>query len=371
MLQDIESGLDSSWARYPTPRRLRNISRRGAAAVAGMAALVPYARKRAYDYAFGAPAGGARKRKRAFKRRPKRKLKNTKRSFGRNRRGKRRSRPLKSRVHSLEKAANAAMAKTIVKDFVFIQKASLPNRVEYTEFKLNNSTNLNQAVSQLKIMNPATSQLVNYDPDLGTEALDVNVSSYQKLTCRNNAKTDAYVTFYEFVCLQDGPTTPQAAIEEDMLDNPHGVINPVTTWDNPNWFPNFGNIFKVNFKITKTTKKYLTGGASCQYSFKAKDLKLDMSVLDDHVNAYEPTYNQCGVLVRQEGGIGHDFSTTTRVGRCGALLDFEQENFYTVSYAAGANFTDRIFIGTYPIVNQGCQTSVDLDNIVTETAAGE
>lgn len=211
------------------------------------------------------------------------------------------------------------------------QTTSNINSVGWTAIDLLNTSRFEEVLSKIPYLNTAAvGTATAADMTLQVQPAHFHFSTWAQVVIRNNwympTNCRAYICTPK-VATSVSPTTALGYISKQAIA---GGFTPAYTemgaypWNVPD--------FMDTYKIIETKEFQVNAGDEFIYTM-SKPIVYDQEMFDNHANTYLPGINFF-LLLRQEGVVCHDSSTTTLVGISSTKVDYVKHISMGVKYAS-------------------------------------
>lgn len=250
---------------------------------------------------------------------------------------------LAKKVKKIEQQMKVAMGTLNYKYISSTYLRSSQNACAYTDV-LPVTTGLIEAniLPYLKYFNPSTpGTLITTDFTSGIFSKEVLLNIYASILLRNNYHVPCVCDVYLCGVKNDTDVAPSTYVTDGLTDI--GLSSPST---NIVGYPTMSDSFMDNYKIVKHSKIKLKAGEEAHLSHNTGKFTYNPQLVDIHNLSYQKEYKSFVYLVRVQGVVGHDNTTSTQIGVLAAGVDMLLKLNATVEYNAGADITYTI-VGNY------------------------
>lgn len=239
---------------------------------------------------------------------------------------------MKQRLNKLEKYG-IQLARYKARDTIYFQINNAVNVCAYTEKGSIDSVFIETRIDSLPYINTADSAIVNINLTASGISNDVTIENcYSKLLVKNNWHLPSEVSVYWFQCVDNTSTLPVAYMLAD--DANFGITDADTNYQIwPSDFP----ALRKTWKILKVDKAVLNAGDELQSVHLRPRFKYNPETKDALLVTYLKGDVWC--VIRTQGVLCHDVTTTTEIGLCETRLDCSLSKRMDVRYSSDAKFT--------------------------------
>lgn len=240
------------------------------------------------------------------------------------------------------------------------------NQCSYSNFFLLSSTVLESAIDGAQVYDPNTNTMVtaNLSSIDGIKTKILNAKTI--LSLRNNAFTPCELKIYWIRFKKRGATAP-ILLFEDGLENAGITTNELTDLRYDIYDSKTFNDF---CKVYKTRKIRLEAGDETRLELcKKTPFMYDPDELDKHTaSEYVPGQTQA-LVIRMNGVISHDDTSTSNVGTCNSTLDYVLNYHIKFVASPSTSRSKHLLAGTGTLDAQAINARVVVDTVeeVNET----
>lgn len=242
---------------------------------------------------------------------------------------------LKSRVQKIEKFVATQTSSHIQRDRDANTISCLVRKVEHFCFGINELSTIKTACDALKFFNPsAPATLITANIEASLFAQDIQISSYQRFSLKNNYGLPAKVTIYECYIKADTTIGALSAYGNGLANIPSGLGAYAKT--NPQLYVNDSAELNKLYRVKKVKTAILHPGQGCSVSMNRPMIDYKPAVADNHTSEFQRALKYGCFMIRIEGLIAHDTTADEQLHTV-AKLDYEWVKVYTVKYSSGGN----------------------------------
>lgn len=239
--------------------------------------------------------------------------------------------PLKKRVRNLERQVNKLDSKYVYRRVEGEQVTALKNEAGWFESVKSTPSGLESAFANLKYYDPATpGTLVTAGINSGTYSHDYRISAHSSINIRNNDLVPINVKLYLVKAKGTVSDTPLTLLDAGLVDNggtaKTSTMIHLSDGDDmikPYW----------TYKLVKDIRLMPGGEFISKYSTGEYDY--DPAKFDTIAETYQPLTKTFAWVVRVQGVVAHDKTTTGNVGTIAAAADIIIKTFYSCKYNSG------------------------------------
>lgn len=242
--------------------------------------------------------------------------------------------PVSTQLRQLKRRVEAGMGTYIEKHRETQQLTAANNGINLGSYPVNTLTIIEGVIDALPVFNPALpGTYTSVDFTSGTQQKEVEIASTKSwIKLRNNSNQDIYVRVYLVQPKEDTSYNPRDTVTNGLTDMGSGL-----TVNTPLLTPLDSQQFCDLYSITKSVKRKLLPGSELMMNHYVRSFQYDPSFADSHNLQFQARWGTHVYLVRLEGPIAHDATTTTNIGRMQAAVDIELGYVHTIKYEAGAD----------------------------------
>lgn len=208
------------------------------------------------------------------------------------------------------------------------------NQVSYTPIDFLTAAQIENAIDQAKILDPAGGTLAEVTVDLTTiDGLKTKILNAKLVrTLRNNGQTPCTIKCY-YVFSKMRVAQSMSIAFEDGLENSGIIANELTdcrfdVYDS--------HTFKQFFDIKRVKTFRLGAGDEVTLQLnRRRPFLYDPDLLDQHSASQKVPKVYQGIFIRMEGVVSHDDTDTSAVGTCNATLDWVEHCHIKYSVNSG------------------------------------
>lgn len=245
---------------------------------------------------------------------------------------------LKERIKRVEAKASVDMGVHIGRYRAVASLSCGNTTATYYERAFNRISEFEAVIANLQYYDPSNpGTLTTASGATGTFQRDIMFKSiYNCVRARNNYIFPVRLTCYFFQCKGDTNISPNTYRTDGIADVTSSTSTLLT-------YPTDSQSLMDQYALVKTLKKTLNPGDEFFGSIVHKDIKYDPSLSDSHTSEFQKRNKAGAILVRIEGIIAHNATTTSTVGTGPGQVDLDYRQTYTIEYPAGAKIK-RIFV---------------------------
>lgn len=242
---------------------------------------------------------------------------------------------LTKQVRKLQVKSNTSLATHTFRQCNSTRLLCPQNEADYIALDANTVSYLQSAYAGLRYYDSSTDTLVVRNPTSANYSQDLLIKNQvASLEIVNNYLTPVNVKVYTLTSRDDSSINAATLFNTGMVDQ--NVVQPLT---DINIYPSDCDMLKDVWKISKTTTKTLSGGATMNVSHSGGGFTFNPSVFDTHALNYQKQYKGSVFLIRIQGTPTHDTITpNVQIGQCG--IDIIRRYKYVFQYNAGRNLND-------------------------------
>lgn len=236
-------------------------------------------------------------------------------------------------IKMLKRRVESGMGTYVYKLRSTTRLLSSVNQVAYSLVTGSNTTNIEGAIDNLPVFNPALPGTYTFvDFTSGTQQKEVEIAStYSYCLVKNNYDAPVRCTIYVVVPKVDTSISATTAMSNGLTDEGSG-LGLTTPLIGPRDSEQFNDLYRVKYKVSKE----LVAGQTMKASFRAGSFQYDPSFVDNHTSVNQKAYKAHSYLIRIEGVLGHDTANDEQ-GYLPAGIDISRVLIYTIKYEAGAD----------------------------------
>lgn len=245
---------------------------------------------------------------------------------------------LRKSVRKIQKKLSGDEASLYLPQFASGQITSAANQVSFNEIAISTPPNIEGILATMPYVNTATPGTnAAFDARAINQPNNWNIKLRGNLKLRNNWYMPINGKCYLVTPKIATSVAPGTALGYVSKQQYSGGTAPAATdlglypWDVPD--------FMDTYKIMETKAFYLNAGDLFEINFY-KDIKYDQEMLDNHANTYLPGFSYF-YIIRLEGVVCHDSTTTTNVGISSTKCDWVTTRTLKVTFPSLAPATYR------------------------------
>lgn len=243
--------------------------------------------------------------------------------------------------------------------------ASASNGCAYGSFELNRASDIEESLANLRFFDPsAPGTLITANGATGTYSRNFEIKSSFILKIKNNYQVPVTVRCWYFDIKADTNITPLVAFTDGLAN----VGSPSST--DPLTFPSDSDMLSDLWKGKGASMWHLKPGEFKYVHLYAMPIMYDPATYDSHNTAYQRHNKSKAVLLRVEGDIGHDRTTSSLRGTLNAGVDWEGKHTYYIKYSSGGADLKTVNISNNldTFTDAGVVSQVVADNQVYSSA---
>lgn len=248
--------------------------------------------------------------------------------------------PLKKRVTQLERMVHKLDSKYTYRRIDAEQITASANLCGWNEFAKSTPSGLETAFANLRYYDPATpGTIIAAGMGTGTFSRDYNISGYSKILLRNNDLVP--VDFHLYLCECKESTSNDVL---SLLDGALADLSAIGKTSTTCFLSDGKSEIEPYWKYKLVKKMRLMPGGEFSSSHIIKPFDYDPTRLDVITSTYQPMSKTFSWVIRVQGTVCHDKTTTGNVGITAAALDCIVKTIYTCRYNSGG--PSLTYIGT-------------------------
>lgn len=235
---------------------------------------------------------------------------------------------LSKRVKKLEGKVQENYWHHVCKSSSIVQPTCIADRCGYSSTMVIGSSEIEGFTDALPYYNRAApGTIAQSNTTLNFNPIKLKFDFYAKITMRNNFLYPCDMDCYIVQPKIDSNTTPSADVTSGITTLANPAISSTTAVC---FYPSDSVLFKEKWKIIGHCKGRLQSGDEMDMPFHEKFV-YDHKLNDVAVGSYYKKYNRF-LLIRVQGCVCHDSTTTTNVGTSPAALDCTIDRKFTFNY---------------------------------------
>lgn len=247
-------------------------------------------------------------------------------------------RTLKKRVDDLEKF-KTNFSKKIFRELTYTKHSCNDNECAYTQFSAVTSLNLEGSVDNLRFLDRSVGDDVEVSMINASAAIKRNIvfrDIYCAVRARNNYSIPCELTFYWFLTTENTDVSISSKITTSGTNL--NISSPLTDL---NVYPSDLDVLKRSYKILRTEKVTLNAGDQAESKYTRHMKKYDPTYLDNLPASEDANVKgDINCVIRIQGVLAHDTTTSSNVGRADASCDLEFYRKWSVVYPSDARFME-------------------------------
>nr|UOF82661.1 putative capsid protein [Cressdnaviricota sp.] len=201
-------------------------------------------------------------------------------------------------------------------------------------------SDIETAFAGLRYYDPATpGTLITAALGTGTFCRQFLMNCYAQLIVKNNALIPADVIVYLAKAKQSTSTSVTSAMDGALADL-GGVVKESTMIFMKDCMAEVRPYWDV--KVAKKVR--LQPGAEIKLTYNTGEFEYDPATFDLVSSTYNPDYKTFGWIIRTQGVLAHDKTTTTNVGTSSARVDYYLKEVYSCKYNSGGPELETILV---------------------------
>lgn len=248
---------------------------------------------------------------------------------------------LRKRIAILEKKTASVLSTLTYRLSATQSVLTTANTATYGSFAMNQASNFEAALAQLKYYDPAVpGTLVTADGASGSYERHFRMKGYMSLEMKNNYQIPVLVKVYTYQCAADTSYSPTGWLDNILPDSSN------STKASPLIYPTDGKDMGDLYKLLGCKTFSMQPGDKRFVSTSQGEISYDPSEYDNHPFENQADFKTTYFIVRVTGAIAHDKTTTTNVGLAAGGIDIIQKTVYRIKYNAGGPALNYTYISS-------------------------
>lgn len=256
---------------------------------------------------------------------------------------------MEKRLRAVEKCCASSKALFVKKYSVAGTTSCAVNKSATTQLTSFSLSDVESFLSSVPVFDQQAVTYSNVDFTSQTSQTFYHIKGYSKVTYVNNNAGPVRVNLYLLRPKVDSSLTPTNRFSAGVTDQ-GGAVDDLNAY-----IMEYEHV-KEGFANLSHKVKVLQPGQSISMSHSSV-ISYDPSEVDNHNLSYTKALGTVFHVLRLEGVIGHDSTTTSIIGTCGGAVDYLHEQRYELSYDGGGDFKKFAYSDNLGAVSTGIHGS--------------